>query len=161
MDLAIIDLDGVVADSTARFARARRSDGSIDWAIAFDSDLVALDTLIPHALGAIRRLASGGYEVIFLTSRPQSMRDATQAWLDVHALDGYGLIMKPAHAQFIKTAKWKADEVARMAQLPGVTSLLFVDDEERNREAVEARQLPHVTTIASLSELVDDRPIII
>lgn len=161
MQLAVIDLDGVVADSSARFARAMRSDGSTDWNIAFMPDLVALDTLIPDASWGIRLLGRRGYTIIFLTSRPESMRDATQAWLDVNALDGYELIMKPADKQFTKTVLWKADEVARLAALPPVVSLLFIDDEEGNRAEVQARDIAGVTVLASLTELVDDRPIII
>lgn len=161
MDLAVIDLDGVVADSSARFTRARRSDGSIDWQVAFTPELVSLDILISGADEAIRRLVQRGYEIVFLTSRPESMRDATQQWLDTNALDGYELVMKPEEKKYVKTVLWKADEVARLAAMPPVVSLLFIDDEERSRAEVQARQLPGVTVLASLAELIDDRPIII
>lgn len=161
MDLAVIDLDGVVADSSARFARARRPDGSIDWNVAFDPALVSLDTLIEDIWPALDRLISKGYEeIVFLTSRPESMRTGTQQWLDGHALNGYELIMKPASAQFTKTVNWKADEVARLASIADVRSLLFIDDEPKIREAVQAA-VPGVTVLASLADLIDDRPIII
>jgi len=163
MNLAIIDLDGVVADSTERFKRATRPDGSIDWPTAFNPDLVALDVPIDGAEVAMKRLEQRGYTIVFLTSRPESMRDATQAWLDVHGLDYHDLVMKPRSAQFIKTVRWKAAEVRRMVALAGrsaADSVLFIDDEELHRDAARALGLG-ITTFANLSDLAGDEPIIV
>jgi ribonucleotide monophosphatase NagD (HAD superfamily) len=77
--LAIIDLDGVIAENTERFARATKPSGGIDWSVAFDPTLVVLDTLIAGADQAVTRLENKhGYAVIFLTSRPETMREATE-----------------------------------------------------------------------------------
>lgn len=159
--LAVVDLDGVVANNAERFARATKPDSTINWKIAFTPELVALDTLIPGADKAVKNLEKHGYIPIFLTSRPESMREATQTWLDQHDLDGYELAMKPANMQFVKTFKWKADEVARMASLPVVESALFIDDEANNVAAVEALGLG-VVCASSLDEYIpQDSPIIL
>src|SRR5205823_6012368 len=93
--LAIVDLDGCVANVDARFARAeeakqawlndlqnvlRSEKQAIDiyWRTVFSPDLVSLDTLIDGAkegLEAIRH--EKGYQLILMTSRPETMREAT------------------------------------------------------------------------------------
>jgi hypothetical protein len=91
--LAIVDLDGVVADNDARFARARANgdgrkgaEGPVDWSIAFDPDLVSLDGLIMGADQAVKSLEQR-CTIIYLTSRPESIREATQTWLALMGKD--------------------------------------------------------------------------
>jgi hypothetical protein len=160
--LAIIDLDGVIANSDARFARAKLPDGSIDWNTAFNPDLVATDTPISGAKEAIERLMQRGYTVVFLTSRPIAMQDATVAWLEAYGLEYHDLVMKPRSAQFIKTVRWKASEVFRLVTIAGheANGSLFIDDEELHRDAVRALGFG-ITTLASLADLGGDEPIII
>lgn len=166
--LAIIDLDGVVANNDERFALARdNSDGRkgapgpINWRIAFDPALVPLDVLMKGADKAIKNLEKRGYSIVFLTSRPETMRQATAEWLRQRDLDGYELICKPMDKQFTKTVTWKADEVARMARIPIVESVLFIDDEANNLAAVEALGL-NVVCKASLDDYIpQDEPIIL
>lgn len=109
MKLAIIDLDGVLADNTARFAKAEearnafydanrqpgasaavldrlipaleRGANDVYWCTAFTPDLVALDTLIDGVLVDLDSLLSARYRIILLTSRPESMRQSTEQWL--------------------------------------------------------------------------------
>jgi phosphoglycolate phosphatase-like HAD superfamily hydrolase len=160
--LAVVDLDGVVADSTERFQRATCENGSIDWQVAFDPALVSLDTLIPGTLEAIDFLESKGYEVVFLTSRPESMREATEEWLGLHDHDGYEVMMKPEEKKYVKTVTWKAEEVARLASIPGVQEVLFIDDEKKNCEAVRALGLGTVICASSLEPYtLQEKPFII
>lgn len=141
MKLAIVDLDGVTADSTARFEQAKQGqeNGKIDWAVAFAPELVSLDTLIDGADKAIRRLDDMGYGIVFLTSRPESMEAATKQWLAQHELDCYELICKPKSKQFTKTRIWKAEEVKRMTlqakSFDESAIVMFIDDELENRRA--------------------------
>src|SRR5712691_9407202 len=106
--LAIIDLDGVVADNTARmeqaeqrraFYRQHLGDALPDalanpanhasvqkafddllealyWQAAFTPSAVKLDVLIDGADTAIEAVEES-YQVLFLTSRPESLRKAT------------------------------------------------------------------------------------
>ena len=167
MFLAIIDLDGVVADNTKRFEKAEEakqqwivehrvpgtnailkeygapSANDIYWQRAFDSDLVALDTLIDGVRVALEALRfTQNYELIFLTSRPESMREATLKWLYDHNILFFStyrtpsLVMKAPAFQFTKTTVWKAGMVHQLHRLYGADELLFIDDEEANRKAV-------------------------
>lgn len=175
MKIAIVDLDGVVADSSARFAKAEeakqsalaqnatdRQATSEYWRSAFTPELVDLDTLIDGADLAVKRLEQrAGYNIVFLTSRPEDMHVATEKWLTQHDLDGYELVTKPTSKQFTKTVTWKADEVKRMASLGSVEAVLFIDDEQANRAAVEALGLG-IACKSSLDDYKpDDRPIIV
>lgn len=156
MNLCIIDLDGVIADSTERFKRAKRNDGSTDWAIAFTPELVMFDTLIDGTKQALNGFADAGDLVILLTSRPESMRDATEAWLAERDLRYRQLAMKTKIHQYVKTVKWKADEVQRLIKLTELSGLtvdhvIFIDDEPGNRATVEALGLENIEIRESLN----------
>lgn len=165
MKLAIIDLDGVVANVDARFAQAeeikqtfleqagidrhlvseRENATNVYWRAVFNPEYVPMDTLIDgvkEALYDLERNDMGGpYEVIFLTSRPESMREATEQWLVEQGIryqfneNRYrrrDLIMKAPAFQYTKTAVWKAGMVQTLEALYGAPDLLIVEDEDAN-----------------------------
>lgn len=155
MKLAIIDLDGVVANADARFAKAEEvkkatwEDRSVElgtkertatdryWRTVFDPALVELDTLIEGVTEAIDYLFDDmGYTVVLLTSRPESMREATSKWLWEVALllpsVTRNLIMKAPAFQYTKTVTWKAGMVQTLEALYGAIDLLIIDDEQAN-----------------------------
>jgi ribonucleotide monophosphatase NagD (HAD superfamily) len=165
--LAIIDLDGVIADSTARFAKAeeakqtflaglqgdiqarmhnvlsstykppREQATNIYWQTALDPSLVPLDTLIPGTLEALDVLY-GEYGVLFLTSRPETMRAATEEWLYQHNIIvehpafGSSLVMKSPAFQYTKTTVWKAGIIHTLTALYAASEVLVIDDEQAN-----------------------------
>ncbi len=192
--LAIVDLDGVVAESSARFAKAEevkatflddtarndlatahKSDWnavkqeatSLYWQTAFTPELVALDTLIENAIEHIGTLERRGYRVVFLTSRPESMREATAAWmyqqgimvspyLSQHSPVRYELVMKSSAFSDarIYTKVWKAAMVQTLAGLYGADDIVFIDDEIENcQEACKYQPIPLVFT--SLAEAIE------
>lgn len=166
MKLAIIDLDGVVADNTARFAKAEEAKqafitqktaekierfhrteigwssetvekqaANLYWQTAFTPELVSLDTLIDGVNEALLELQyTHGHKLILLTSRPESMREATMEWLyqhiDISLL--FKLFMKAPAFQYTKTTVWKAGMVQTLEALYGATDLLIIDDEQAN-----------------------------
>lgn len=154
--LAFIDLDGVVANCDARFALADSIASSNfphtskDWARAkwhnvFMPDRVSLDTLIPGAYEAIRKIAQE-YTVIYLTSRPEHMREATTVWLKSHGLYGMleQLFMKPAPFtdNFAKTVPWKAGTIHQIAYAYSATEVLVIDDETMNLDELQKYTTP-------------------
>lgn len=175
MKVAVIDLDGVIADSTERFKLAEGAkqeylksnealrDGfskdkkAIDlyWRTAFTPELVALDTQIEGAIDALATLAFNGYGVIILTSRPESMREATRRWLFEQGYPvGAPLVMKAPAFQYTKTTVWKAGMVESLARLYSASTILFVDDEEVNCEAVMQSGLEGLWCYSSLASAV-------
>lgn len=150
-DLAVVDLDGIVTNSDARFAKAT-TNGKIDWQVAFNPDLVALDTLIDGCPECLDKLEADGYTVIFLTSRPEPMRVATEQWLTLHGLlDGRRLIMKPSSKQYTKTKVWKAEAVQELIEEMKPESVIFIDDEQANIDSV-TELLPEVRCFLTLAE---------
>jgi phosphoglycolate phosphatase-like HAD superfamily hydrolase len=89
--LAIVDLDGVVADVRHRvhFVERRPKDWDGFFAAAVDDP--------PHeeGLAIVRRLAQD-HDVVFLTGRPERTRHDTRRWLTQHGLDEHRLVMRPA-----------------------------------------------------------------
>ncbi len=148
--IAFIDLDGVIANNEVRFAHAT-SNGKIDWQVAFDPELVTLDTLIDGVHVQLEYLALQGYTIIYLTSRPESMRDATQAWLEKHGLATRMLVMKSAAFQFTKTVIWKAGMVNTLANAFQVKDVLVVDDEQTNIDEIRK----HITLQAHYASLAE------
>ena len=88
--LAIVDLDGVVADVRHRLhhLRGRRK----DWDAFFGA--AAADLVHPEGAAIVATLAAE-HEVVFLTGRPAHLRAATQHWLDEHGFGAHRLVMRP------------------------------------------------------------------
>ena len=88
--LAVVDIDGVVADVRHRLRHIERRPK--DWGAFFAA---AVDDP-PHLEGVnlVHRLAKD-HEVVFLTGRPSRLRADTAAWLEQHGLGGHRLVMRP------------------------------------------------------------------
>lgn len=88
--LAVVDLDGVVADVRARLHHVEKRPK--DW----DAFFAAAVHDAPHDEGlAIVDHLAGDHEVVFLTGRPHRCRDDTRDWLERHGLGGHRLVMRP------------------------------------------------------------------
>ncbi|MDQ1724282.1 MAG: hypothetical protein QOG52_1310, partial [Frankiaceae bacterium] len=87
--LAVIDLDGVVADVRPRlqFVTGRKR----DWDAFFAG--VGNDEVLPEGRAVVERLA-GDHEIVYLTGRPERTRTATEDWLARHRLPRGRLIMR-------------------------------------------------------------------
>jgi len=170
--MCIVVLDGVVADATARFAKAEEAKqaSTLDykqttdlyWRTVFTPDLVQLDTLIEGAQEALERLMAEGYLLIYLTSRPEAMRVATLTWLMDHDILHYGpsgaiqdieLVMKPPAFQYTKTVVWKAGMIQHLAAFYQAEEVIFIDDEHANWEELWKYD-PAIRCYASLAEAV-------
>jgi hypothetical protein len=88
--LAVVDIDGVVADvrHRLRHIEGRRKDWDAFFAAAVDDP--------PHMEGVnlVGKLAAD-HDVLFLTGRPERLRADTAAWLEQHGLGGHRLAMRP------------------------------------------------------------------
>lgn len=89
--LAIVDVDGVVADVRHRVHHVRRR--AKDWDAFFAA--ARHDPLHEEGAAVVRRLAED-HEVVFLTGRPAHLRADTEAWLEEHGLGGHRVVMRPA-----------------------------------------------------------------
>ncbi|MBW3574663.1 MAG: hypothetical protein KY450_07320 [Actinobacteria bacterium] len=89
--LAVIDIDGVLADVGHRLHFLRRRPK--DWNGFFSA--ARTDPPHPEGLALAAELASG-HEIVLLTGRPERCRADTEAWLAEHGVDHELLVMRPA-----------------------------------------------------------------
>ena len=183
--LAVVDLDRVVANSDARFAMAalakeqwlmerqkglpyavealaEKSATDVYWREAFNPIHVPLDELIDGADGDIIALTLQGYEIVYLTSRPSSMRVATLAWLEYYNLlasDEFSrLVMKESAFQYVKTIVWKAGMAQTLAHLFDAEEILFITDQQAEIDELQRYQCPFLLRVAlSLDEAVNGK----
>lgn len=152
--VAFIDLDGVVACPDARFQRAEEARNAfikrhqetqfssysekeatnIYWCTVFTPELVSLDRPIDDVNGLLLDLENAGYQLLYLTSRPEAMREATLRWLVAFTVfdSNDKLIMKAPAFQYVKTVVWKAGMIQTLQEMYGATDVLIVDDEQAN-----------------------------
>lgn len=113
----------------------------------FDNTLVECDQVVTGCHTALASLLREYDKVVVVTSRPPSMREATLQWFSqwYPGNENVEFIFKDVNESVLRTAAWKARAVAHFAQQ--YETLLFIDDDERNRKAVEAiaADLHHVT----------------
>jgi hypothetical protein len=88
--IAIVDLDGVVADVRHRlqFLQSRPKDWDQFFAAA------SADPAHPKGLAVVARLADD-HEIVFVTGRPDRLREGTIDWLETHGLGTHRLVMRP------------------------------------------------------------------
>jgi hypothetical protein len=128
--IAIVDIDGVVADVRHRLHHitGRRK----NWDAFFDA---AVDDP-PHeeGLGVVRTLAQG-HEIVYLTGRPERLRRATAQWLAGHGIGGHTLMMRSDRDRR-PAAQVKVELLQRLARTRTVA--VVVDDDVRVIAAVGA-----------------------
>jgi hypothetical protein len=88
--LAIVDIDGVVADVRHRLHHLERRPKN--WKAFFAA--AAQDAIHPEGEAVVSTLAEN-HEIVFLTGRPGRLRSDTTAWLDANGLGGHRLVMRP------------------------------------------------------------------
>ena len=132
--LAVVDIDGVVADVRHRLHHLQRRPK--DW----DRFFAAADADPPHAEGiaVVTRLAAE-HDVVFLTGRPDWLKEATAAWLVRHGLGGHQLVMRPPGDRR-PAAQVKVEALRHLAA--GRPVAVVVDDDDLVLEAMEAAGFP-------------------
>ncbi|HLZ56187.1 MAG TPA: hypothetical protein VKR06_04500 [Ktedonosporobacter sp.] len=158
--IAILDFDGVIADMTLHAQRAqelakafaleqdpdtksethRRALRDFFYSEQgfFNSTLAELDQPVAGCNKALEQTVKEYDTVIVLTSRPHSMREITLKWFCQYCpgFENIEFIFKESDESTLKTAIWKAQIVTFFATR--YNTILFIDDDERNRMAVES-----------------------
>lgn len=78
MKLALIDLDGVLADDRHRVPFALQK----NWPEYFNKDRIFSDPVWPEGRALVEEKMAEGYTIEYLTGRRSAVRDVTEAWLD-------------------------------------------------------------------------------
>jgi hypothetical protein len=132
--LAIVDLDGVVADVRHRL---RHIEGKPKhWHRFFDA--AGADGLHEEGLAVVERLRPH-HEIVYLTGRPRWLEAVTRRWLDDHGLGGHELVMRPDDDRR-PAAVLKVELLRRLAG--GREVAVVVDDDERVVQAMADAGFP-------------------
>lgn len=104
--IVIVDIDNTLSINKKRYKLATRNDGSIDWDVLYDYDNVISDEPNLPMIDIVNHLYSE-YEIYILTSRPQSILNSTQDWLEIYKIKYDGLFMRSKENHFIKDVELK------------------------------------------------------
>jgi hypothetical protein len=132
--VAVVDIDGVVADARHRrhHIAGRRRDWERFFAAAGD------DPPHPEGLALVATLAAD-HDVVFLTGRPGRYRSATERWLADNGLDGHRVVMRE-DGDRRPAARFKLDVVEEL-RVAGRLDVV-VDDDPAVLAAVAALGVP-------------------
>jgi hypothetical protein len=120
--LAVLDVDGVVADVAHRLHHLDRRPK--DWRGFFAA--AGRDPVLEPGLLLARDLATE-HEIVYLTGRPEHLRRTTTRWLDRHELPPGRLLMR-ARGDF-RPARVIKLEALRALEGSGGTVEVVVDDD--------------------------------
>ncbi len=128
--LVVVDIDGVVADVRHRLRHVAHRPK--DWRSFFAA--AAEDPLLEEGAEVVRRLAEG-YDVVYLSGRPEGLRSVTERWLATHDLPQGPLRLRPAR-DFRPSRELKVEVLRELAH--DRTVGLLVDDDPGVLEAARA-----------------------
>lgn len=121
MGLAVLDIDGVLADVRQRLVhvQGRPKDWDAFFAAAPD------DAPLPEGLARANELAERS-DVVYLTGRPERCRRDTEAWLTEHGFPPAQVLMRP-DTDRRPARRFKLDQVRVLAA--GAEIDIIVDDD--------------------------------
>jgi phosphoglycolate phosphatase-like HAD superfamily hydrolase len=119
--LAIFDIDGVVADVRHRL---HHLEGRRSWTGFFRE--AHLDPLLAEGARLVADLARE-HEIVWVTGRPEWLREVTVDWLADHGLPGTELHLRPAD-DYRPAPRYKLD-VLRGLRRRGIAAVIDDDDE--------------------------------
>jgi phosphoglycolate phosphatase-like HAD superfamily hydrolase len=148
--LAVFDIDGVVADVRHRL---HFLDPPKSWHRFFAA--AGDDVLLAEGARLVADLA-GEHEIVWLTGRPEWLRETTSDWLAKHDLPGAELHLRP-NGDYRPARRYKRDVLFQLSPR-GIAA--FVDDDEEVIDtalragfpAVHADWLPRNATLHDAQE---------
>lgn len=121
--VAVIDIDGVVADVRHRLRHV--TERPKDWRAFFAG--AADDPLLPEGEETVRRLAEV-YDIVYLSGRPERLREVTERWLRQHDLPAGPLLLR-AYDDYRPARLFKVEVLRKLAETS--TVVVLVDDDPR------------------------------
>jgi uncharacterized protein (DUF3820 family) len=125
----------------------------------YRAEFISHDELNPEALQQLQLLQQRYKHIQIITARPDFLEPATTDRINQLGIGLAGISIRyklyaqslqEKREQYISTADWKG-QIAK-EEVSKYDLVIFTDDEERNRKAVEALHLGNVIVCASLAE---------
>ena len=136
-EVVIFDIDGVLADASARqhFLKGVRPDWDAFFANCHEDPLIEEAARLLHVV-------DGRYSIVLMTGRPVSVMELTIGWLNRYELRWDLLIMRD-YGDYTAARHFKARETGRIRQA-GLTPVLAFEDDLRNVNMFQADGIPCV-----------------
>jgi len=135
----IIDLDGTIADESARREAAAGEDGKLqgkEWDAYFDTSKVPGDKPLPTGRETLHWLDGQGITIFYVSSRPATMLEASKTWLKVNGFPpGEDVLHK--EDKYEKSLKYKT-RVIEDIKAGGYNVLFGVGDRDKDIQSYEA-----------------------
>jgi selenophosphate synthetase-related protein len=94
MGIVLCDLDSTIADTRHRSEKSPHKDPDATWASY--AALCKDDVVMPGTAALLHLLEAAGYEIIYLSSRHESARVDTVAWIKENKLPFHGVQLQSA-----------------------------------------------------------------
>ena len=135
--LALVDIDGVLLNCGHRLHWVSHKEKNYD--MFYSEGLMKLDTPIRSGIDLINALTRSGYDVVFVTGRPERTREVTENMLkDICGFDGIPVYMRedgdvrPSY----KVKEAIIEELYKSYYIGVRPSCLFIDDTPANCQMV-------------------------
>ncbi len=130
--VAVLDIDGTVADARHRLTLISGTPTHVDWVRFFEA--ADADPLIPAGAAVAHELAAE-HPIVWYTGRPERVRTLTEDWLRLHQLPAGPLLMHGSDDSRLARVV-KLEHLDKLRAAAGVA--LVVDDDPRVVELVAA-----------------------
>ena len=125
----IFDLDGTLADITARKELATKSNGKLDWDVFFDPSNIKLDVPNPPVVKLAQMLAEDGFTIIIFSGRTDKTKFTTRSWLSNNRIPFHKLVMRDAKRHFMPDNQLKKQLLDDHVNIDDI--FLVVDDRQQ------------------------------
>ena len=126
----IFDLDGTLADITARKKLATKPNGKLDWDKFFDPFNIKLDVPNEPVVKLAQMFAENGFNIVIFSGRSDKTKFTTRSWLSNNRIPFHKLVMRPHKTMnFIPDDILKKDMLDKHLDIDDV--FLVVDDRQK------------------------------
>lgn len=137
-NLAVFDIDGVVADVRHRLHHLDPAPGRHrSWHAFFRA--AHEDTVLPEGAALVAEFAAR-HDIVWLTGRPEWLRDTTRRWLVDHGLPDAEIHLRPDN-DYRPAPRFKLEVLRRLAPR-GIAAV--IDDDELVVQAAREAGFPAV-----------------
>jgi len=98
--MVIFDLDGTLADISARRQLSTKSDGKLDWDKFFDPKNISLDKPNHAVIHMAQVLAENDHTIVILSGRSKGTELTTKSWLNKHHVPWHIIKMRPTDSKW-------------------------------------------------------------
>jgi hypothetical protein len=151
--LAVVDIDGVVADVRHRLHLLERQPKQWEKFFALADD----DPPLAEGVRLVTELAAG-HDIVWLTGRPERTRRATVRWLAEHGLPPGTQLLMRSDRDYRPARQTKREELRRLQRRRQIAVIVDDDPEVTATLAEEgfpvrlADWLPHSSTLRTAQE---------